>query len=110
MGPLGIVGPGEDLLEPEAFLEARDRGACACEVLRIPLRVEVFDRQTGTQRTTDYVNWQSDLVIPDAFFAPDSHAALTEMDYTEYLRRTVAEGTVGPVPVFYTHMLFKRKD
>src|SRR5262245_28068149 len=76
---------------------------------RIPLRVEIFDRQSGTQRTTDYLNWQSDLAIPDAFFAPDPQAALKEMDYTEYLRRSSEEGTVGPVPVLYTSLLFKKK-
>jgi hypothetical protein len=76
---------------------------------RIPLRVEIFDRQSGTQRTTDYVNWQSELAIPDSFFAPEPRATLSELDYTEYLRRSSAEGTVGPVPVFYTHMLFKKK-
>jgi hypothetical protein len=80
------------------------------DAARIPLRVEIFDRESGTQRITDYVNWQSGLAIPDTFFAPDPHATLTQMDYTEYLRRTSAEGTVGPVPVFYTHMLFKQKD
>ena len=80
------------------------------DALRIPLRVDIFDRESGTQRTTDYLNWQSDLQIPDAFFVPDSNAKLTEMDYTEYLHRSSTEGTVGPVPVLYTHMLFKRKD
>jgi hypothetical protein len=78
--------------------------------LRIPLRVEIFDRNTGAQRTTDYVNWQSDLAIPDSFFAPDSHATLTEMDYTEYLRRSSEEGTVGPVPVLYLALLFTKKS
>jgi hypothetical protein len=76
---------------------------------RIPLRVEVFDRQTGTERVTDYVNWQSNLAIPDTFFAPDTSAKLTDMDYSEYLRRSSAEGSVGPVPVFYTHLLFRPK-
>jgi len=80
------------------------------DALRIPLRVDIFDRQSGTQRTTDYVNWQSDLEIPDGFFTPDSNARLMDMDYTEYLRRSSAEGTVGPVPVFYTHMLFRKKE
>jgi hypothetical protein len=75
--------------------------------LRIPLRVDIFDRQSGTQRTTDYVNWMSDFPIPDTFFTPDTRAALTEMDYGEYLRRSAQEGTVGPVPVFYTQLLFE---
>jgi outer membrane lipoprotein-sorting protein len=76
---------------------------------RIPLRVEVFDRESATQQTTDYLNWQSDLAIPDAFFAPDPQSALQEMDYTEYLKRSSEEGTVGPVPVLYTHLLFQKK-
>jgi hypothetical protein len=77
--------------------------------LRIPLRVDVFDRETGAQRTTDYVNWQSDFAMPDAFFAPDARAALTEIDYRDYLKRSSAEGTVGPVPVFYTNLLYKKE-
>jgi len=77
--------------------------------LRIPLRLEIFDRKSGAQRVTDYVNWQSDLDIPDAFFAPDPQAALQQMDYAEYLRRSTEEGTVGPVPVFYTSLLYTRK-
>jgi len=76
---------------------------------RIPLRVQIFDRQSGAERTTDYVNWQSNLEIPDAFFTPDASARLTDMDYTEFLRRSAAEGSVGPVPVLYTHMLFEPK-
>jgi len=76
---------------------------------RIPLRIDIFDRRSATQRTTDYVNWQSDLTIPDAFFTPDARAALTEMDYTDYLRRSAQEGTVGPVPVLYTQLLFVQK-
>jgi hypothetical protein len=80
------------------------------DALRIPLRVEVFDRETGAKRTTDYVNWQSDIAIPDAFFTPDARAALTEMDYSEYLRRSTQEGSVGPVPVFYLSLLYGKKS
>jgi outer membrane lipoprotein-sorting protein len=80
------------------------------DALRIPLRVEVYDRNTGAKRTTDYVNWQSDIAIPDAFFTPDARAALTEMDYSEYLRRSTQEGSVGPVPVFYLSLLYAKKS
>lgn len=80
------------------------------DALRIPLRIEIFDRASGQRRTTDYVNWQSDLGIPDAFFAPDPNARLEELDYSEYLSRSAAEGSVGPVPVLYTSLLFVRKE
>jgi undecaprenyl pyrophosphate synthase len=77
--------------------------------LRMPLRVEIFDRASGTQRILDYLNWQSDLAIDDSFFQPDTRASLEEMDYSEYLRRSSEQGTVGPVPVFYTNLLYKKK-
>lgn len=77
---------------------------------RIPLRLEIFDRARGQQRTTDYLNWQSDLHIPDAFFTPDPRMKLEALDYREYLSRSASEGTVGPVPVLYTPLLFTRKD
>ena len=77
---------------------------------RIPLRIEFFDRASGERRTTDYVNWQSDLAIPDSFFAPDPAAQLERLDYSEYLRRSALEGSVGPVPVLYTTLLFTKKE
>jgi hypothetical protein len=75
---------------------------------RIPLRVEIYDRRTSARRTIDYVNWQSDLFIPDDFFAPDARMKLTELDHTEYLRRSSEEGSVGPVPVLYLDLLYER--
>lgn len=74
----------------------------------IPLRLEIYDRQTATKRYTDYVNWQSDLYIPDSFFEPDRDAKLEKLGFEEYLRRTLEEGSVGPVPVLYTDLLYKR--
>jgi outer membrane lipoprotein-sorting protein len=115
-----LVGQGAELVSEETMLGRRagiyrvtdDHGRrelwVTQDAQRIPLRVEIYDRDSGSQRTTDYLNWQSDLSIPDRFFAPDPNAALQEMDYTEYLRRSSAEGTVGPVPVLYTNLLFKR--
>ena len=115
-----LLGQGAELVREETMLGRKagiyrvtdDHGRrelwVTQDALRIPLRVEIFDRDSGSQRTTDYVNWQSDLAIPDSFFAPDPHAALQEMDYTDYLRRSSVEGSVGPVPVLYTSLLFKR--
>lgn len=77
---------------------------------RIPLRLEIFDRESGERRTTDYVNWQSDLAIPDSFFEPDPAARLEQLDYKEYLRRSALEGPVGPVPLLYTSLVFDRRE
>ena len=77
---------------------------------RIPLRIRIFERNSGRQRTTDFVDWQSDFHIPDGFFEPDPRARLEALDYREYLRRSAEEGTVGPVPVLYTPLLFTREE
>ncbi|HKA15014.1 MAG TPA: hypothetical protein VKH41_08355 [Myxococcota bacterium] len=116
-----LIGQGAELVREETLLGRKagiyrvtdDHGRrelwVTQDALRMPLRVEIFDRDTGAQRTTDYVNWQSDLAIPDAFFTPDPHVTLKEMDYTEYLRRSSEEGSVGPVPVLYLSLLYKKK-
>jgi len=77
---------------------------------RIPLRLEIFDRRTATRRYTDYVNWQSDLYIPDAFFEPEPAAKLQKLGFEEYLSRTLEEGSVGPVPVLYTNLLYQKQE
>jgi len=74
---------------------------------RIPLRLEIYDRQSASQRTTDWINWQRDLSIPDAFFSPETNAQLEEMDHAEYLRRS-PEGDLPRVPVLYLRLLYKR--
>ncbi|MDH5567084.1 MAG: hypothetical protein OEY15_10500 [Myxococcales bacterium] len=73
---------------------------------RLPLRLEIFDRKTGEKRYTDYLNWRSGLEIPEAFFEPEAGIALERMDFQDYVRRSVEEGPLGPVPVLYAHLLY----
>jgi len=80
------------------------------DVQHLPLRIEIYDRRTTRRRYTDYLNWQSQLAIPDVFFEPDPAARLEQIDLIEYLKRTSLEGPVGPVPVLYANLLHVRKD
>ena len=80
------------------------------DTARIPLRLEIYDRKTSRRRYTDYINWQSNLYIPERFFAPDESIELDRMDFEEYLARSLREGTVGPVPVLYTNLLHLKRD
>jgi hypothetical protein len=78
---------------------------------RIPLRIEIYDRKSSTERVTDYVNWQSALFIPDSFFEPDPSIELERIELDDYVKRSVEKGPVGPVPVLYTNLLHvKKKD
>jgi outer membrane lipoprotein-sorting protein len=76
---------------------------------RMPLRIEVYERSSSRRRYTDYLNWQSGLFIPDAFFEPDPSAQLSRLTFDEYAKRSAEEGPVGPVPVLYTNLLHVKK-
>lgn len=76
----------------------------------LPLRVEIYDRRTAQNRYTDYLNWLSQLAIPDAWFQPDATAQLEQLTLEEYLTRTSDRGPVGPVPVLYLDLLHVKRD
>jgi outer membrane lipoprotein-sorting protein len=71
---------------------------------KLPLRVDFFARENGVHTTTDYIDWISELPIPDAFFEPDPRIPLETIEYADYLKR-VTEGPVGPAPVLFSPLL-----
>ena len=77
---------------------------------RLPLRMEIFDRKTGSRRYTDYINWRSFLFIPDTFFEPDPGVDFERIDFEEYARRSASTGPVGSVPVLYSDLLHVKRS
>jgi hypothetical protein len=60
---------------------------------------------------TDYVNWQSEITLPDSFFEPDARVQIERMELEDYLRKSVDYGPQGTVPVLYADLLHvKRSD
>jgi hypothetical protein len=72
---------------------------------RIPIRIEIFDRKSGRQHYTDYINWQSGLPIPNSFFEPESRVEFKRYTLEEYQLEAAIEQTVGPVPILYLDLL-----
>jgi len=72
----------------------------------LPLRVEVFDRQTSRTSRIDYLGWASGLPIGDRFFAPPEHLAIRELRYDEFASRSAGS---APTPVFYGDLLHGRR-
>ncbi len=70
----------------------------------LPIQVETFDRKTGRTESVDYLNWLSDLPLPDAFFEPGPGVQLERLEYEEYRSRSRRE-RVGPAPPLYGHLL-----
>ena len=77
---------------------------------KLPIRLEIYDRQTTGRRFTDYVNWQSALAIPDSFFEPEPGVQIERLELEQYIRRTVDEGPVGAVPVLYADLLHTKHE
>jgi hypothetical protein len=73
--------------------------------LRLPLRVEIFQRQRGTTLRTDFLYWQRGLPIPDAFFRPEAGIELARLSYEQYVALQAERRPVGPVPVLYYDLL-----
>jgi hypothetical protein len=76
--------------------------------LRLPVRVVVFRRDTGTTVTTEFLNWLTGLKIADGFFQPESGIQLERLDFDSYMRRSATGEPIGPVPVLYTDLLVGR--
>jgi hypothetical protein len=70
----------------------------------VPLRVQTYDRETGTTGKIDYVNWLHNPWLGDEFFTPDPRLKLQHFGYDEY-RKRIRRGPVGPAPVLYRHLL-----
>jgi len=75
------------------------------DALNIPLRVEMYNRNTASEQATDYIDWLTGLSLPDTFFQPDSRVEMQTYEFEAFLRETAETGMVGPVPVLYTDLL-----
>jgi outer membrane lipoprotein-sorting protein len=95
--------------EAEVFRVTDERGRRQVWVTageeRLPLRIEVFRRQTGQTLSTDFLNWMSGFPISDAFFEPEPGIDFVHLSFDEYLARQADGKPLGPVPVFYTDLL-----
>ncbi len=75
------------------------------DAARLPLHMEIYHRNSGTRQSTDYLNWQTGLPVPDEFFVPGPEIVFERFGFEEYVRHTALEGPVGPVPVLYGDLL-----
>ena len=98
--------------EVEVFRVTDERGRRQVWVTtgeeRLPLRIEVFRRQTGQTLSTDFLNWMSGIPISDAFFEPEPGIDFVHLSFDEYLARQADGKPLGPVPIFYTDLLHGR--
>ena len=71
---------------------------------KLPVKLEFFGRESGLHTQSDYLDWLSDMELPDSFFEPDPRVKLESIEYAEYLERS-GQGPVGPAPVLFAPLL-----
>jgi hypothetical protein len=75
---------------------------------QLPLKYTLWQRGSGREAVTQYLDWTSGLPLPDDFFEPDSAAVLESVSYDEYLDRATKE-QIGPAPPFFRELLHGAK-
>lgn len=81
----------------------------AREEPRFPVRAEHYSRRTTQTAVTTYVNWLTQIPIPDAFFEPGPGIEIEYVEYDDY-RKRVRKELVGPAPVLYAPLLHGSRE
>jgi hypothetical protein len=72
---------------------------------RLPIRLEFFNRKSGSTRYKEYVDWVSGLPISDAFFEPEPGIQFERFELDEYIQNTLATGSAATLPILYQELL-----
>jgi hypothetical protein len=72
---------------------------------RLPIRMEFFNRKSGSTRYKDYADWVSGLPVPDAFFEPEPGIQFERFELDEYIESTLAKDPSATLPILYQELL-----
>ena len=72
---------------------------------RLPIRVEVFSRKSGSTRYKEYVDWVSGLPVTDAFFEPEPGIQFERFELDEYIQNILAKDSTATLPILYLELL-----
>lgn len=72
---------------------------------RLPIRIELFSRKSGSTRYKEYVDWITGLPIADAFFEPKPSIQFQHFELDEYIQHTIAKGSAATLPILYQELL-----
>ena len=72
---------------------------------RLPIRIEVFIRKSGSTRYKEYVDWIRGLPIADAFFEPEPGIQFQRFELDEYIKNAIAKDSAATLPILYQEML-----
>jgi outer membrane lipoprotein-sorting protein len=96
-------------IEVEVYRVTNDEGRRTLwvqkESSRIPIRLEAYDRATGSEWRLDWINWVLGVVIPESYFKPPSEVKLEEFESYDDYRLSQAVRPVPPGPPFFPELI-----
>jgi hypothetical protein len=72
---------------------------------RLPIRMEFFNRNSGSTRYKEYVDWVSGFPVSDAFFEPEPGIQFERFELDEYIKNTLAKDAAAMLPILYQELL-----
>ena len=72
---------------------------------RLPIRIELFSRKSGSTRHKEYVDWASGFEASAAFFEPEPGIQFERFELDEYIENTLAKGSAATFPIIYQELL-----
>ena len=72
---------------------------------RLPIRIELFSRKSGSTRYKEYVDWITGLPVADAFFEPEPSIQFQHFELDEYIQHIIAKGSAATLPILYQELL-----
>jgi len=75
---------------------------------RLPIRVEIYDRRTGSTSYKEYFDWQTGFPIAEEFFDPEPAVNLKHFTFDEYIKSSADREVMNLAPILYEDLLLGR--
>ena len=75
---------------------------------RLPIRVEIYERRTGSTSYKEYFDWQIGIRIAEEFFDPEPAVKLKHFTFDEYVKNSDDQEVMGLAPILYEDLLLGR--
>ena len=72
---------------------------------RLPIRIEIFDRKSGSTRYKEYVDWVNGFAVTAAFFEPEPGIQFERFELDEYIENILAKDSAATLPIVYQELL-----
>ncbi len=72
---------------------------------RLPIRIEIFSRKSGSTRYKEYVDWVNGFAVTAAFFEPEPGIQFERFELDEYIANKLAKGYAATLPILYHDLL-----